>query len=425
MSENLPRYWYDAIGAPEPEVRVHDAARSEERYVAHDYLWHGRMVDSLEDATDWMETIKDPDVQAELGAVSLGRGFTRAVFKRFGQLDAEYDGVPSTRLGALVNVLQEQKQMSSFVHQLRKYAAVDLDVGNTDVYRLLYHAGIDVSTDDPDTTRSIRNFMSMLDNMNLPPDAMAVVAPLQRYDLLEDTRILRAVAKLSGEWNQDDELDLPPDVTLRSALSGLYNLLTFIDKQTLRDPNAPEQKVTNAQRILHSLSMHTAREAYAGLRTRTGQTPSIPYSTYIKQANFLSQRMPGNLERLDEESIRDLPRAIDRLLAVACLGKDITPLIANNTAVQETIYLMHNAIDNVLRNGALKKIAPAPITLQDAVVTLRSYLPPEEAAAAVERLTTAEENVPLNRDALQHRLATGRSLWREDKIKRPGYGPLS
>lgn len=394
--------------------------------VAHDYVWHGRSLETPEEATEWLDTLADENTRDEFKKVVVSRALAVTILKRFGQMDADSETSPSTQLGMFLNTMRQQGTLKNLTQTLLKIATQELGVGNSELYRLFYHADIEMEAEDPDVSRSAHNLLSMIDNANVPPDTESVLAHLQTPIKIEDTRPLQAVANLTGSLAQENKLR--SDVALRNALAGTYNLLRFIHEQR-PDHDQP----SNAGQILQTLKSHHAQDAYAGLRDRTGQVPHIPYTAYIQLANRFSKAIaelegtagkPAEIARLDQTSIAELPKAIDRIIFIACLGNVAAP-IAQNLDVQAAISTSRLAIDNVLHFGVERKVGAAQLTLQDVIIALRTYLPPDEAAAAIQRMTEDEENIPSNRDALQRRIRVGRQLWMEHQVRKPGYGKLS
>lgn len=386
-------------------------------------MWHGGGLQTAEEIESWFAGFKDPAVLHAIRHRSITYSFANALFKRFGQLDETLDFSPSTRLGVEVDDLRRRAVVPNFTGILSRVATYSLGVTNSETYRLLYHAGVEMHHEDPDRARSMRNFLSMLDDNNRPPDVTTVVANLQRPITLEDTRWLRAVSELTSEGHVLKG-ELRPSFAVDSALAGFHNLLRFIHEQ-----RPHEESRTNAQAILGALGSQGRSDVYDRLRSRTNQMPSVPYTVYIKLANNFSadisrlEGMKQPLVPLDDESIKGLPQALDRILYVACLG-NVSDAIAKNPEAQSAISMARSAIDGVIEQGVTKKLGPVPVTIQDAAVALQLHLPPAEAAAALARMVNAKE-VPRSRDALNRRIRTGRERWVEDRLARPGYGKLS
>lgn len=424
---NYPHYSNYYVDPQESGVAATEQRRRENDNIANDYVWHGRSLETQEEVTDWLETLSDEDLEEDFGAVRITGGFTIALFRQFGALDAQLEHSPSTQLGIFANTMRQEGRLKNLTQTLIQNAAVGLGVRNSDTYRLFYHAGIEMKADRPDATRGMHNFMSMIDNMNRPPDIEDTLAHLQAPISLEDTRYLQAVAALTGEL-ADQDVKLKSEVALRNALAGTYNLLKFIHEQR------PEGDASsNAEKIMLSLKPHHTQDAYSGLRDRTSQIPHIPYTAYIKLANSFSRIIAStekvangaqDLPKLDEVSIIDLPKALDRILFIACLG-NVSGTIAEKPEVQAAIATSRLAIDNVISFGVERKIGNMPLSLLDIVVALRTYLPPQEAAATIQRMSEGTEDRPANRDALRRRIKVGRQMWLEDMLRRPGYGPLS
>lgn len=426
---NYNRFYYEEYytAPPESGVVAIDDRNMEDRNVANDYVWHGRSLETTEEVTDWLETLADEDLRQQFSRVTITKAFALSILKQFGRLDSELEVSPSTQLGIFVNTMRQQGALQNVTQTLLKNSAVELGVNNTDTYRLFYHAGIEMKACDPDTTRGMHNFMSMIDNMNQPPDIENVITQLQVPINLEDIRPLQAVAVLTGEL-ANQEVTLKADAALRNALAGTYNLLRFIHEQ-----RPHEDASSNAGKIMQSLRAHHAQDVYANLRDRTMQVPHIPYTEYIKLANRFSGAIAkmekgageaGELKWLDEVSIIDLPKALDRILFIACLG-EVSAVIAEKPEIQDAIATTRLAVDNVIGYGVERKMGTAPLTLQEVVVALRTYLPPAEAEAAIQRIADSQEEAPPNRDALQRRVKLGRQVWVEERQKRPGYGKLS
>jgi hypothetical protein len=386
-------------------------------------MWHGGELRSADDVQAWLTALKDERNWLQIRRSSITYGFAHALFRRFGQLDEVLDVSPSTQLGITVNELRAQGAVTNLTGVLLRTAASGLGVDNSATYRLLYHAGMEMKHEDPDMSRSMHNFLSMLDNNNCPPDATRAVANLQRPITLEDTRWLQAVTVLTSEEGRlRGELD--PTFALDSALAGTHNLLRFIHEQRPHDESR-----TNAQKLLDALKAQATPDPYGRLRDKTNQMPRIPYTTYIKLANSLSdsisasEQMQEPLGKLDEISIEGLPQALDRILFVACLG-NVSAVITDKPEVKEVVSMARNAIDNVIEMGITRKRGPIPVTIQEAAIALQLYLPQAEASAALRRMIE-EDGQPRTRDALNRSIKLGRQQWLDRRLKSPGRGKLS
>jgi len=395
-------------------------------------LTAGSCIENPDDFSAWLKSMRDGSLWDAFAPRTLPYYMPHGLLARVGEIDMTLSGVSlATQLAQYYNEPfpggAPSLAWTQFRHNLTKHAVELVGLNTVQLYRLLYHGDTFKEPTDP-TARAAHNFLSQTDKVNRPPEMAELLAHLHTPIDRGATPIFVAMTRLL----EDTEESHRPEASTRligASVDATLNLLTFIDAETkpATDTRLSPVASTNAGRMLTSIRRQRGKVAYAGLEGMRGVPTATPYTALLRLANQVYKgRQEANeaVLPLQEDTIEDLPRAIDRILDIAVNFGDSAHVIAQDDELREVIIAVHAAIDEVVGRATRAKLQQPVFTVADAVVALRTYLSPEEAAAAADRLLRREPLGSIDSAARFKRVGrVGR--WYSDYLRRPGYGRLS
>lgn len=381
----------------------------------------GIAIQTPQEARDWLVGLRDNTLWgARWGAIEH-----QTIRDIYANLSVVQERSPDAALGAevaaYVNEMKESPRglphmQSSFVLGLLLVALRQRGMQSSADYQLLHH-GNEMPPAETPLHQFLDDFLTHHVEFVQRPSINRVLPTMLSPITPQNRPAFRAVAHIAAAQAEDPHGPAVKEPTklIQTATTTVMNLLEYIDAQA--------DGSTNAAVIMDKVRSRQAKSPYPRIEAR-GVAAATPFTAFIEVANLLSRVLEG-VPPLDETNIRDLPRAIDRLLHIATAMGSIASKIDADPEFRGTVADVRGAVDEVIPLGVTRKLGPVPLTMQEAVLALGTYMPVEDIPTAVQRLeenTYARAGSGTGAHRRQHHLL---QQWKAAKMKAPGHGMIS